>query len=550
MNLTKKRTKNFIENIIDTDLKTCKIQNVVTRFPPEPNGYLHIGHAKSICLNFDLKKEYLGKCNLRFDDTNPLTEDIKFVESIKKDIEWLGYNWDELRFASDYFDKLYEYAVVLIKKELAYVDSLNEEDVKIYRGNHTTPGKNSPYRDRSVEENLKLFEEMKAGSFSDGEHILRAKIDMNSENMNLRDPILYRIRKDAAPINGKKWFIYPLYDFAHTLSDVIEGISHSLCTLEFEDHRPLYNWFLEKLNISNPPQQIEFSKLQLSDVVLSKRNLKFLVDEKYVNGWDDPRMPTISGLRRRGYTPTSIKRFCSEIGISKSNSTIDFSLLEESLRIDLEATAHRRFVIVNPLKVILTNYDKVEKLIIPNHSKYPEMGPRELFMRKEIWIDRDDFLEKAPKDFKRLTLGGEVRLRSSYVIRCTEAFRNENNEITELHCTVDLETLGKKPEGRKVQGVIHWLSIEDAIPVTLNMYESLFLNISSDSHKEKKFTDFINPKSQETKYAFGEASLKNTRPGQKFQFERTGYFSVDDLSSSKNIIFNRITTLHNTYTAQ
>lgn len=550
MNLTKKRTKNFIENIIDTDLKTSKIQNVVTRFPPEPNGYLHIGHAKSICLNFDLKKEYLGKCNLRFDDTNPLTEDIKFVESIKKDIEWLGYNWDELRFASDYFDKLYEYAVVLIKKELAYVDSLNEEDVKIYRGNHTTPGKNSPYRDRSVEENLKLFEEMKAGSFSDGEHILRAKIDMNSENMNLRDPILYRIRKDAAPINGKKWFIYPLYDFAHTLSDVIEGISHSLCTLEFEDHRPLYNWFLEKLNISNPPQQIEFSKLQLSDVVLSKRNLKFLVDEKYVNGWDDPRMPTISGLRRRGYTPTSIKRFCSEIGISKSNSTIDFSLLEESLRIDLEATAHRRFVIVNPLKVILTNYDKVEKLIIPNHSKYPEMGTRELFMRKEIWIDRDDFLEKAPKDFKRLTLGGEVRLRSSYVISCNKVFKNEDNEITELHCTVDIETLGKKPEGRKVQGVIHWLPIEDAIPVTLNMYESLFLNISSDSYKEKKFTDFINPKSQETKHAFGETSLKNASPGQKFQFERTGYFSMDDLSSSKNIIFNRITTLHNTYTVQ
>lgn len=543
MTVEKRKTKNFIEHIIDSDLSSSKVNNVVTRFPPEPNGHLHIGHAKSICLNFNLKEKYTGKCNLRFDDTNPLTEDIKYVESIKKDIQWLGYSWDELRFASEYFDELYGYAVILIKNGFAYVDSLSEEEVRFHRGNHTTPGKNSPFRDRSVEENLKLFEEMKSGKYSDGEHILRAKINMSSDNMNLRDPILYRIRKDAAPISGKKWYIYPLYDFAHTLSDTLEGISHSLCTLEFEDHKPLYNWFLEKLKIRNPPQQIEFSKLLLSDVVLSKRNLKLLVDERHVDGWDDPRMPTISGLRRRGYTPNSIKSFCSEIGISKSNSMIDFALLEENLRLDLDPTADRKFAVINPLKVVLTNYDKIEMLEAPNHPKFPERGFRQLYMEKELWIERDDFFETAPKDFKRLVLGGEVRLRYSYVIRCNEVIKDNNSRIIELRCTVDLDTLGKKPTGRKVNGVIHWLPVHNSIPITANFFENLFLNVPSESFKEKKFTDFINPKSRDIKIGWGENSLKNTEPGQKFQFERVGYFSADDLSTVNNLVFNRTTTL-------
>ena len=534
-----KPVKNFIENIIDRDLKQGKNSGRVhTRFPPEPNGYLHIGHAKSICLNFGLKQTYSGQCNLRFDDTNPIAEEQEYIIAIKEDIRWLGFRWDQLCHASDYFHQLYELALQLIKKGKAYVDSLSEEQVRSYRGDHTTPGKNSPYRSRSVAENLDLFERMKNGEFKDGEHTLRAKIDMGSGNMNMRDPLIYRIRHATHPMTGDKWCIYPLYDFTHGISDAIEGITHSLCTLEFEDHRPLYDWFLQQLDFKEPPQQIEFSKLFLSHVVISKRNLKKLVDKNHVSGWDDPRMPTLRGFRRRGYTPESLHEFCRQVGISKAQSVIDYGQLEECLRSDLNSKAKRRMVVLKPLKLTLINFEGTETLKAPNHPK-EDMGTRSIPMSKTLWIDQNDFMEDPPKKYFRLKPGGEVRLRHSYIIKCEEVIKNEKNQVIELKCTADLNTLGKNPQGRKVRGIIHWVSAEEAIPLTVHLYDRLFMDPNPGGYKDKDFTQFLNPKSLEVvKGALGEASIKDCKKGESFQFERVGYFCLDQDSTKDRLIFN------------
>ncbi len=541
--------KNFIQNIIDKDLEQGKNDGRVhTRFPPEPNGYLHIGHAKSICLNFGLKETYNGKCNLRFDDTNPVSEDPEYIQAIKEDIQWLGFEWDNLCHASEYFDQLYELAVKLIKKGKAYVDSLNEEQVREYRGDHNTPGKNSPYRDRSVEENLELFEKMKNGEFKDGEHILRAKIDMTSGNMNLRDPLIYRIRHANHPMTGDKWCIYPLYDFTHGISDAIEKITHSICSLEFEDHRPLYDWFLEELEFEQPPQQIEFSKLFLSYIIVSKRNLKRLVDEKHVSGWDDPRMPTLRGMRRRGFTPESIRELCRQVGVSKAYSVIDYSILEECLRNDLNESAQRRMVVLKPLKLTITNYDKTETLTAPNHPKDESMGERELPMSNTLWIDQDDFMEEASKKYFRLKPGGEVRLRNSYVIKCEEVIKDSNGQVVELKCTADLDTLGKNPEGRKVKGIIHWVSADKAVPLKVNLYDRLFNDPKPGGHKDKEFIEFLNPNSLETlDQCYGEPAIADAQVGESFQFERVGYFTLDPDSNGDTRIFNRSVSLRDTW---
>lgn len=544
-----KSPKNFIHNIIDSDLKENKHQGRVhTRFPPEPNGYLHIGHAKSICLNFGIKETYSGLCNLRFDDTNPTTEDPEYIQAIQEDIKWLGFQWDHLFHASDYFDQLYDYAVRLIQKGKAYVDSLDEAQVKEYRGDHNTPGKNSPYRERSVEENLKLFQEMKAGKYKEGEHILRAKIDMTSGNMNLRDPLIYRIRHTPHPMTGDKWCLYPLYDFTHGLSDAIEGITHSICTLEFEDHRPLYEWFLKELDFKHPPQQIEFSKLFLTHVIVSKRNLKRLVDEKYVSGWDDPRMATLCGFRRRGYTPESIRELCRKVGVSKAYSLIDYSLLEECLRNDLNKKASRRMVVLRPLKVTLTNYDKIEKLTSPNHPQDASLGEREIPMSSSLWIERDDFLEEAPKKFFRLRPGGEVRLRNSYIIRCDQVIKDDKGQLIELKCSVDFDTLGKNPEGRKVKGIIHWVSAHDSLPIEVRLYDRLFMDANPSGHKDKSFLEFLNKDSLEVlKNCQAEPSLLDSKVGDSFQFERLGYFCKDPDSSKEKLVFNRSVSLRDTW---
>jgi glutaminyl-tRNA synthetase len=541
--------KNFIQNIIDKDRQEGKNGGRVhTRFPPEPNGYLHIGHAKSICLNFGLKETYQGQCNLRFDDTNPVAEDPEYIQAIKEDIQWLGFEWDNLCHASDYFDQLYELAVKLIKKGSAYVDSLSEDEVREYRGDHNTPGKNSPYRDRSVEENLDLFARMKKGEFKDGEHILRAKIDMTSGNMNLRDPLIYRIRHANHPMTGDRWCIYPLYDFTHGISDAIEKITHSICSLEFEDHRPLYDWFLQELEFPEPPQQIEFSKLFLSYVIVSKRNLKRLVDEKHVAGWDDPRMPTLRGMRRRGYTPESIREFCRQVGVSKAYSVIDYSLLEERLRDDLNQKAARRMVVLDPIKLTLTNYDKHEILQAPNHPKDESMGTRELSMSNTLWIDRDDFMEDPPKKYFRLRPGGEVRLRNSYVIKCEEVIKNDKGEVVELKGTADLDTLGKNPEGRKVKGIIHWVSEDTAVPVKVNLYDRLFNDPNPGGHKDKEFLEFLNPDSLKTlETCWAEPALAQAQVGESFQFERVGYFTLDPDSTTDRPLFNRSVSLRDTW---
>lgn len=540
---------NFIHNIIDSDLKEGKNDGRVhTRFPPEPNGYLHIGHAKSICLNFGIKEKYNGKCNLRFDDTNPITEDPEYIKAIKEDIEWLGFKWDNLYHSSEYFDQLYDLAVKLIKKGKAYVDSLDGDQVREYRGSHTVPGKNSPFRDRSVEENLDLFERMKNGEFKDGEHILRAKIDMTSGNMNLRDPLIYRIRHASHPVTGDKWCIYPLYDFTHGISDAIENITHSICTLEFEDHRPLYDWFLQELEFEQPPQQIEFSKLFLSHVIVSKRNLKRLVDEKFVSGWDDPRMPTLRGFRRRGYTPTSIQNLCSQVGVSKAYSVINYSQLEDCLRSDLNEKVLRKMAVLKPLKVTLTNYDKVETLSAPNHPQKEELGRRDIPMSKNLWIEQDDFLEEAPKKFFRLKPGGEVRLRNSYVIKCDEVIKDDNGQVIELKCSADLDTLGKNPEGRKVKGIIHWVSADHAQPIKVNIYDRLFNDPNPGGQKEKDFTEFLNPNSLEVlEECYAEPSIKDAKAGESFQFERLGYFCLDSDSSGDKLTFNRSVTLRDNW---
>jgi glutaminyl-tRNA synthetase len=545
---------NFIRTIIDADLAANKNQGrVATRFPPEPNGYLHIGHAKSICLNFGVAADYHGTCNLRFDDTNPHKENIEFVESIKRDVAWLGYDWgDRLFYASDYFDQLYDYAVQLIKAGKAYVCDLSPEETREYRGTLTEAGKNSPYRTRSVEESLDLFERMRAGEFADGSRILRARIDMASPNMNMRDPAIYRIRHGAVHHQtGEAWSIYPMYDFTHCLSDSIECITHSLCTLEFEDHRPLYDWFLGELEVGCHPQQIEFSRLELQYTVTSKRKLTQLVEEGHVEDWDDPRMPTIAGMRRRGYTPAAIRDFCERIGVTKSDNNVEMSLLENCVREDLNQHAPRRMVVLHPLKVVIENYprDKLEELQAANHPQDESMGTRTLSFTRELYIDGEDFREQAPGKFKRLVTGGEVRLRNAYVIRCDEVIKDSHGDVIELRCSYDPETLAKNPQGRKVKGVIHWVSARHGIEAEVRLYDRLFNHPSPDAARDgTDYSDHLNPESLLTlTRCYLEPSLTGAKPGERFQFEREGYFCVDPEHSHEQPIFNRTVTLRDSW---
>jgi len=548
------RPSNFIRDIIDADLAAGKHGGrVATRFPPEPNGYLHIGHAKSICLNFGIAADYRGTCNLRFDDTNPHKENAEFVGAIQRDVHWLGYDWGEqLFYASDYFGQLYGYAVALIKKNKAYVCDLSAEEIRAYRGTLTEAGRNSPYRERPVEENLDLFARMRAGEFEDGTRILRAKIDMASPNMNLRDPTLYRIRHGVIHHQtGEAWCIYPMYDFTHCLSDAIEGITHSLCTLEFEDHRPLYDWFLDELDAGCHPQQIEFSRLELQYTITSKRKLTQLVDDGCVEDWDDPRMPTIAGMRRRGYTPASIRSFCDRIGITKSVNNIEMGLLEDCVREDLNRHAPRRMAVLHPLKIVITNYPagQTEELQAANHPQDESMGTRQVPFSRELYIDREDFREQAPKKFKRLVTGGEVRLRNAYVIRCDEVIKDTDGEVIELHCSYDPETLVNSPEGRKVRGVIHWVSLPHAIAAEIRLYDRLFHYPNPGKPEAgKDFTDYINPDSLRTlTHCYLERSLGDAESGQPYQFEREGYFCADPDHSHARPVFNRSVTLRDSW---
>lgn len=553
-----KVVSNFIRHIINDDISQNKNNGkVVTRFPPEPNGYLHIGHAKSICLNFGLARDYNGVCNLRFDDTNPEKEEMEYIDSIKEDVSWLGFEWSgEPKYASDYFARLYDYAIELIKLGKAYVCSLSPEESREYRGSLTSPGKNSPFRDQSVEENLELFAAMKNGLFEEGEKVLRAKIDMTSPNINMRDPVIYRIRKVEHHQTGNEWCIYPMYDYTHCLSDAIEGITHSLCTLEFEDHRPLYDWVLDQLQTPSHPQQIEFARLNLNYTITSKRKLKLLVDDRHVSGWDDPRMPTIAGLRRRGYTPASIRDFCDRIGVTKVDGVVDMSTLEFCIREDLEHTAARAMCVLNPLKVVIDSYpqDQVEELSAPRHPKDDSMGNRTLKMTRVIYIDKSDFEEMPPPKYRRLSVDKEVRLRNSYVIKCNEVIKDEQGEMIELRCTHDPDTLGKKPEGRKVKGVIHWVSEQYSVPTEVRLYDRLFAvenpdetaknHVDDDSH----FLDFLNPDSLTVMdNARAEMSLADARPGNSYQFEREGYFTTDPDSGSDKLIFNRTVGLRDSW---
>jgi len=547
--MTESTPSNFIRQIIDEDLASGKHRKIVTRFPPEPNGYLHIGHAKSIALNFGIAEDYQGLCNLRFDDTNPQKEEEAFVEAIKKDVSWLGYQWDGLYFSSDYFEQLYHYAIELVEKGLAYVDELSAEQMREYRGTLKEPGKNSPFRDRSVEENLDLFKRMRTGEFEDGSRVLRAKIDMASGNINLRDPSLYRIRRGLVHHQtGDAWCLYPMYDFTHPISDALEGVTHSLCTLEFEDHRPLYNWILDNISIDCHPRQIEFSRLNLQYTVMSKRLLTELVAEGLVSAWDDPRMPTIAGLRRRGYTPASIREFCKRIGVTKMDNSVEMGMLEACIREELDTSAPRRMAVLHPLKVTIDNYPdgQVEKLNSPNHPKDEAMGKREIPFTQDVYIDQNDFLEVAPnKKFKRLVAGGEVRLRNSYVIRCNEVIKDENGNIIELKCSYDAATLGKSPEGRKVKGVIHWVSAKHAVPAEIRLYDRLMLDPvpSSEDWKSR-----INPESLVAlEKAVVEPSLADAEIGQRFQFEREGYFCRDTESNRGRPVFNRVVTLRDSW---
>lgn len=547
---------NFIRQIIDEDQKAGKHQGRVhTRFPPEPNGYLHIGHAKSICLNFGIARDYPGGlCNLRFDDTNPHKENQDYVNAIKEDVRWLGFDWgDRLFYASDYFDKLHDFAIELIRNGKAYVCDLNAEDTRAYRGTLTEPGKESPYRNRSVEENLDLFSRMKSGEFADGERVLRAKIDMASPNINMRDPTLYRIRHGVIHHQtGEEWCIYPMYDYTHPISDALEGITHSLCTLEFEDHRPLYDWVLDNISIDCHPQQIEFSRLNLQYTIVSKRKLTQLVSEGHVNGWDDPRMPTIAGLRRRGYTPGSIRTFCDRIGVTKADNSVEMGILEACIREDLDSNAPRAMAVLNPLKVVLEDYpaDKVEQLTASNHPKDEAMGSRSIPFTREIYIDRADFLEQASNKFKRLVAGGEVRLRNAYVIKCESVIKDDNGEIIELRCSHDSATLGANPEGRKVKGVIHWVSATHGIKAEIRLYDRLFNHHNPDGDKSvKSFLAHLNPESLRTlTEAVVEPSLLNASAGDRFQFEREGYYCLDAEPSEQGcLIFNRVVTLRDSW---
>jgi len=551
------KSLNFIEEIMEGDQQQDKHQGrVLTRFPPEPNGYLHIGHAKSICINFGLAKKYGGATNLRFDDTNPTKEDVEYVDSIREDVKWLGFDWAGEFYASDYFQKLYDFAEYLIQQGKAFVCDLTEEEAKDYKGNFFKPGKESPYRNRSVAENLDLFRRMKAGEFADGEKTLRAKIDVQSPNMNMRDPVMYRIRRAHHHRTGDAWIIYPMYDFAHGVSDAIETITHSICTLEFEDHRPLYDWFLaqdvEGQFFQRPlPRQIEFARLNLTYTVMSKRRLLALVQEGHVSGWDDPRMPTICGLRRRGYTPESVRAFAERVGVAKRDMVADVGLLEHCIREDLEAKAPRRMAVLRPLKVVLTNMSDSDAFDVelPNHGDKPELGSRKVRFTRELWVDQDDFREDMPKKWFRLAPGAEVRLRGAALIRCNEIIKDANGNITELRCTWDPESKGgNAPDGRKVKGTLHWVSAQHAVDAEIRLYEQLFTaEDPMDVAEGGDWRDFINPHSLEVVKAKVEPSLAMAQPGERFQFERTGYFAVDPASSANAPVFNRTVGLKDSW---
>jgi len=545
------RPTNFIRQIIDEDLANGKHNSVHTRFPPEPNGYLHIGHAKSICLNFGIAQDYQGQCNLRFDDTNPVKEDLEYVESIKRDVQWLGFEWSgDVRYSSDYFDQLHHYAVELINKGLAYVDELSPEQIREYRGTLTSPGKNSPYRDRSVAENLALFEKMRNGEFAEGSACLRAKIDMASSFIVLRDPVIYRIKFAEHHQTGNKWCIYPMYDFTHCISDALEGITHSLCTLEFQDNRRLYDWVLDNITIPTHPRQYEFSRLNLEYAIMSKRKLNLLVTEKVVEGWDDPRMLTVSGLRRRGYSAASIREFCRRIGITKQDNIVEMASLESCIRDDLNENAPRAMAVLDPVKLVIENLpaNHEEIITMPNHPNKPEMGTREVPFSREVYIDRADFREEANKHYKRLVLGKEVRLRNAYVIKAERVAKDEAGNITCLFCTCDVDTLSKDPaDGRKVKGVIHWVSAEHALPAEFRLYDRLF-SVPNPAAAED-FLTTINPESLVIRQGFVEPGLKTAKASSPYQFEREGYFCADSVySSSSKLVFNRTVGLRDTWT--
>ena len=537
---TENNSSNFIRNIIIDDLESGRTSEVITRFPPEPNGYLHIGHAKSICLNFSLADEFNGKTNLRFDDTNPIKEDVK----------WLGFDWDNLFFASNYFDTMYEKAILLIKKGKAYVCDLTADEIKEYRGSLTEPGKDSPYRNRTVEENLNLFERMRNGEFKDGEKVLRAKIDMSSPNINMRDPIIYRIAHSTHHNTGDKWCIYPMYDFAHPLEDAIEGVTHSICTLEFEDHRPLYDWIVKECEMENVPRQYEFARLNITNTVMSKRKLKLLVDNKIVDGWDDPRMPTIAGLRRRGYTPKSIRNFCSEIGVAKSASTVDEQMLEYFIREDLNISSERAMAVINPLKLVITNYPEGQSELLPveKNPNDKEAGTKNVTFSRELYIEREDFMENPPKKYFRLFSGNEVRLRGAYFVKCTDVIKDEEGNVLEIHCTYDPETKsGSGFTGRKVKGTIHWVDANNAVPAEFRLYEPLILD-DVEENKGKDFLDQINPNSLTVCNGYVEADLKEAKGNTKYQLVRNGYFNVDPKDSTKDhLVLNRIVSLKSSF---
>ncbi|MDF2591261.1 MAG: glutamine--tRNA ligase/YqeY domain fusion protein [Clostridia bacterium] len=543
-----KTSSNFIKNIVIEDLHTGKRKEIITRFPPEPNGYLHIGHAKSIVLNFELADEFKGKTNLRFDDTNPVKEDTEYVESIEEDVKWLGFNWENLYFASDYFEEMYQRAVLLIKKGKAYVCDLSPEEIKQMRGNLTEPGKESPFRNRSAEENLDLFEKMRRGEFGDGQKVLRAKIDMSSPNINMRDPIIYRIAHATHHNTGDKWCIYPMYDYAHPIEDAIEDITHSICTLEFEDHRPLYDWVIRECEMESQPQQIEFARLNMTNTVMSKRKLKLLVDEKIVDGWDDPRMPTIAGLRRRGYTPSAIRNFCREIGVAKNNSTVDIQMLEYFIREDLKPSTSNVMGVLRPLKVVITNYPEgqTEMLDAENNAENADLGSRQLPFSRELYIEQEDFMENPPNKYFRLFPGNEVRLKFAYFIKCNEVIKDAAGNVLEIHCTYDQETKsGSGFNARKVKGTLHWVDAKHAVPAEFRLYEPLMLE---DERSDTNFLDQINSNSIEIIQGYVEPALKGAKPQDKFQFMRHGYFNVDSKNTTENkLVFNRIVSLKSSF---
>lgn len=544
--LTEKRA-HFIRQMITDDLANGKHQSVVTRFPPEPNGYLHVGHAKSICLNFGLAEEFKGKCFLRFDDTNPIKEEEEYVNAIIDDVRWLGFEWCDMTHSSDYYHELYDFAVYLIKKDMAYVDSLSMEEIRAYRGTLQEPGRESPYRNRPIEESLDLFTRMKAGEFEDGAHVLRAKIDMKSGNVNMRDPVLYRIRHASHQRTGDEWCIYPMYDYAHPISDALEKITHSLCTLEFQDHRPLYDWLVDNLPLPARPVQTEFARLNLSHTVTSKRKLRELVEKNIVSGWDDPRLPTLRGMRKRGYPPAAIRQFCEIIGISRSDSVIDMSLLEECVRNEFNKTAKRALCVMDPIKIVIENYpeEKVELIKSNFYPQDPDSDSRELPFSREVYIERSDFMEDPPKKYFRLSPGAEVRLRHAYVIKCEKVIRDDKGNIVELRCTYDPKTLGKNPEDRKVKGVIHWVSCAHAYPVTIYQYDRLFHD--ANPAREDDFLQFLNHDSLQTQQAFCEPALANQSEGDVFQFERLGYYCVNQVVDGQVQAFHRVVDLKDTW---